>query len=127
MEQETLGERVRRLRKARGLSQDGLARQLGVTRQQVYQVERGDQQHMRKSTLQRYAQVLDVSERYLETGFEPFSGASDTSWPPLEVCLRHTSRLSEEDIAQVKRIIEALEARQELEHRRKLEGERDGA
>ncbi len=117
MKRETLGERVRRLRQARGLSQDGLARLVGVTRQQVYQVERGDQEHMRRDTRQRYAKVLGISEEYLETGFESFD-PGENEWPPLEVCLRHTSRLSEEDIAQVKRIIEALEARQELEQLR---------
>ena len=118
MKRETLGARVRRLRQAKGLSQDGLAREVGVTRQQVYQVERGDQEHMRRDTRAKYARVLGVSEEYLETGYESFDPGQN-EWPALEVCLRHTSRLSEEDIAQVKRIIEALEARQDLEQLRK--------
>jgi transcriptional regulator with XRE-family HTH domain len=107
------GERVRRLRTQRGLSQNDLAQRLGVTRQQVYQVERGTQQHMRPGTLSRYAEALNVSERYLDTGIDFQSGPL----PPIEEYLRIATSLSEEDARTVARIVRALESQQGVDLR----------
>lgn len=109
---ESLGQRIRALRTGKGLSQDELARVTERSRQHVFQVERGDIRHLRGETLKRYAQALGVSERYLETGHELPPRGED--WPPLDVCLRHTTKLSEEQIDQVERLVHALEAEQKL-------------
>lgn len=109
---ETLGQRIRSLRIGKGYSQDELARLTERSRQHVFQVERGDIRHLRGETLRRYARALNVSERYLETGHELPPRGDD--WPPLDVCLRHTTRLSEEQIDHVERLIRWLEAEQQM-------------
>jgi transcriptional regulator with XRE-family HTH domain len=109
---ETIGARVRRLRAERGITQARLASVLGVTRQQVNNLERGSQRTMHEETLSRYARALGVSEHFLATGVSDSPGAGDL--PSLEMYLRQTSRLSDENIAQVARIVRSLEAEQQL-------------
>jgi transcriptional regulator with XRE-family HTH domain len=113
MAEETLAQRVRRLRLQRGLSQYALADLARVTRQHVYDVERGHIKRLRGSTLARYAEALSESPVYIEYGYDRPPGKAE-EWPPLEVALRHTSRLGDEEITQVARIVRALEAEQEL-------------
>jgi transcriptional regulator with XRE-family HTH domain len=111
---ENLGQRVRRLRLERGLAQEELARQVGVSKTQVYLVENGLTKSPRPERLRRYARALGVTLEYLRHGQGPERPA-EGEWPPLDVCLRHTSRLNEEEIAQIVRIVRALEAEQERE------------
>ncbi|GAC1474428.1 MAG: hypothetical protein PVSMB7_29460 [Chloroflexota bacterium] len=113
MEEETLAQRIRRLRFRRSLSQYGLAAEIGVTRQHVYDVERGHIKRLRGSTLAKYADALGESPSYIEYGYDR-APAEGQGWPTLEVALRHTTRLSEDQITQVVRIVHALEAEQEL-------------
>jgi transcriptional regulator with XRE-family HTH domain len=109
---ETIGARVRRVRMERGITQARLAHLLGVTRQQVNNLERGRQRTMHERSLGRYAKALGVSEHYLFTGIsEP---PDLDGLPALEIYLRQTSRLSDENIAQVARIVRSLEAEQQL-------------
>jgi transcriptional regulator with XRE-family HTH domain len=109
---EAIGTRVRRVRMERGMTQARLAHLLGVTRQQVNNLERGSQRTMHEQTLGRYAKALGVSEHYLFTGIaEP---PELDGLPALEIYLRQTSRLSDENIAQVARIVRSLEAEQQL-------------
>ncbi len=63
---ETLGQRLRRLRKERGLSQRDLAR-AGVSYAYVSRIEKGTRQPSVK-VLRRLARALGVSAEYLETG-----------------------------------------------------------
>jgi transcriptional regulator with XRE-family HTH domain len=112
---ETFARRVRRLRQARGLSQEDLARRVGVSKTQVYLVESGRTQSPQPGKLRRYAQALGVSLDYLQYGHDPEPPDGGKEWPPLEVCLRHTSSLTEEDIAHITRIVRALEAEQRRE------------
>jgi transcriptional regulator with XRE-family HTH domain len=114
MEEETLAQRVRRLRLRSGMSQYALAAAIGVTRQHVYDVERGHIQRLRGSTLGKYARVLGESPSYIEYGHDRLPGAGE-EWPSLEVALRHTSALSDDRIAHVARIVHAFEAEQRLE------------
>lgn len=107
--EESPGARVKRLRQQLGISQSELARRLGVGRQNVYQVERGQQEHMRKHTLQKYAEALGVSPSYLATGREAGSAAT---LPEIQSYLRETTMLSRQDIQAVVRIVRALEAEQ---------------
>jgi transcriptional regulator with XRE-family HTH domain len=107
--EESPGARVKRLRQQLGISQSELARRLGVDRQNVYQIERGQQEHMRKHTLQRYAEALGVSPSYLATGRERDCSAT---LPEIEAYLSETTVLSKQDIQTVVRIVRALEAEQ---------------
>lgn len=113
MVEETLAQRVRRLRLQRSLSQYALADLARVTRQHVYDVERGHIKRLRGSTLARYAEALNESPVYIEYGYDRPPSAEE-EWPSIEVALRHTSRLTDEEIGQVVRIVRALEAEQEL-------------
>jgi len=112
---ESLAERVRRLRIAKGLSQEALARLVGVSKTQVYLVERGTTRRPQPEALNRYANALGVTVDYLLTG-QTAPTDTEGAWPPIEAYLRHTSNLSEAEIAQVARIIRALE----MEQRREL-------
>jgi len=113
--EETLGQRVRRLRLARGLSQEELAHQAGVSKTQVYLVENGTTRSPQGEVLRGYARALDISLSYLTTGVDDTAPTNSEAWPPLEVYLRHTLTLSDEEIAQIVRIVRALEMEQQRE------------
>jgi len=115
MSEETLGQRVRRLRLARGLSQEELAHQVGVSKTQVYLVENGTTRSPQAEVLRGYARVLGISLSYLTTGVDGTAPTDSEAWPPLEVYLRHTLTLSDEEIAQIVRIVRALEMEQQRE------------
>ena len=55
-----LGEKIKKYRILRGMKITDLARQADVTRQTIYQIERGDS-GTRVETLQRIAKALDIS------------------------------------------------------------------
>jgi transcriptional regulator with XRE-family HTH domain len=91
---ETIGERLKRLREAAGLSQDALARKTGTTRTHVYQIEHGLRERPRRSSIERYAAALDVSPDYLESGdADPdMEAARRSGAEPLEWLARHESQ-----------------------------------
>ena len=64
---ETLGERVARLRRARGLRQKDLADRIGATVQRVSRYE-NDRYSPRVETLAQLANLLEVSVDFLVTG-----------------------------------------------------------
>lgn len=112
---ESLGERVRRLRLNRGFSQEELARQIGVSKTQVYLVEAGKTRAPQAEVLRGYARALGISLTYLKNGGDPEPAAAAERWPPLEVYLRHVSTLAEDEIAHIVRIVRALEREQQRE------------
>ena len=61
--------RIRQIRKKRGVSQEKLANSLGITRQAISQYEKGDRQP-RLETWQKLANFFNVSVPYLQ-GLEP--------------------------------------------------------
>lgn len=105
-----IGTRVRRVRMERGMTQAQLAHVLGVTRQQVNNLERGSQRTMHEGTLARYARALGISQRYLATGI---ADSSETGLPALETYLRQTSQLSDENIAHVAHMVRSLEGEEQ--------------
>jgi transcriptional regulator with XRE-family HTH domain len=112
MSGESIGRRVRRLRKQRGLSQTELAQALRITPQQLNNLETGEQRTMRDETLARYAAVLGVTDQYLATGIQVPVDNGDL--PDLEVYLRQSTQLAEDDITQIARIVRSLENEQRL-------------
>ena len=67
VDHETLGSRIKRLRKARGFTMRGLAEQVGVSKPTLWKWE-GDQVRPRHETMQRLAEELAVSELELVYG-----------------------------------------------------------
>lgn len=110
---EGLGVRVRRLRKNARLSQDALARAVGMSRQHVFQVERGVHENMRMDTVGRYAAALGVSEQYLLSGRE-VNEMEGERLPALDSYLRSALDLEEDQIAHVERSIAAFAAERRL-------------
>jgi transcriptional regulator with XRE-family HTH domain len=64
---ETFGQRVTRLRMARGLSASALARGVGYTPTAIWNWE-NDNTRPRYMTLRKLAEILGVSMEYLDTG-----------------------------------------------------------
>jgi transcriptional regulator with XRE-family HTH domain len=74
---ETFGERLRRLREARGLRKTALARRVGLTEACIRQLESGRTSQPRLSDGMRLADALGADPRYLAfgEGDEPTSAA----------------------------------------------------
>ncbi len=64
----TLGQRLRAARKAKKLSQDKLAKAVGITQSAVSQCERGETLELMPSHLFCAANVLNVNPEWLITG-----------------------------------------------------------
>jgi len=74
-----IGVRLRHARKLRGLSQARLAKDSGVKQAAISQLETGESQSFKGTTLVSIAQTLKVSPEWLATG----KGQMDGSEPPL--------------------------------------------
>lgn len=74
-----VGKRLRLRRKALGLSQADLGRQVGITFQQIQKYERGTNR-MGASRLWEFARALQVPVDYFFQGYE--SGGSKATLPP---------------------------------------------
>ncbi len=66
----TIGERLRRMRKARKVTQMELAERTGVAHSTVVRIERG-QTKPKIETIEKFAQVLGVDPKGLVFGDEP--------------------------------------------------------
>lgn len=76
---ETMGERIRQLRKARGLTQEGLAKLTGVTKGAVSQWEDGSTKNLKLATFLRVCEVLVTDPEYLIWG-DDRGGAAKKIW-----------------------------------------------
>lgn len=65
---ETMGDRIRQLRKARGLTQDAFAKQVGVTKSAVSQWEDGSTKNLKLATFLLVCEVLVTDPEYLIWG-----------------------------------------------------------
>lgn len=63
-----MGERIKRLREAKGLTQEELGRRCGVSKSAVSQWENGDTQNLRLTSLLKLLDVLGTDLRYLVYG-----------------------------------------------------------
>lgn len=70
MEKETVGNRIKRLRKLRKMSVIDIANKIGVSRSNVYRYESDEIEKMPYTTLVPIAKALGVSPAYLLTGKE---------------------------------------------------------
>lgn len=64
----TIGNRVKGLRKTRGLTQDALAQLAGITQSSLSEIERGQTKYGSGPVLIRLAAALRVSPNWLSTG-----------------------------------------------------------
>ncbi|MFI4890090.1 MAG: helix-turn-helix domain-containing protein [Steroidobacterales bacterium] len=65
---DTLGQRIRFLRQARGMSQQDLAEAVGVTKQAVCQWETGRIETMKRTSFLRVSEILQTSPDFLVHG-----------------------------------------------------------
>lgn len=68
---ETMGDRIRRLREARGLSQEALGEILGVTRAAVSQWELGTVPNIKLETFLALCDFFDATPHYMVLGPQP--------------------------------------------------------
>ena len=119
MTQESVGERLRRLREARGLKQRDLA-EPGISGPYISRIEQGSRRPSLRA-LRRLAAKLGVTPEYLETGahagwqaFRPLFVGKDQ--PPHKDWVRHVFiRRLEREIARNKRAMKRLELENHLE------------
>ena len=82
MARSDVGMRLWRARKQKGLSQEDLAKAAGVRQAAISQLETGDSQSFRGTTLVAIAQILDVSPDWLATGKGSMYPPTDPPLPP---------------------------------------------
>jgi transcriptional regulator with XRE-family HTH domain len=64
----TVGDRIKELREARGLTQDQLMQAIGVSQATISRLENAITRTGHASTLQKVADVLNTTQEYLLTG-----------------------------------------------------------
>lgn len=100
-------EMLRALRKARGLSQDALARQAGVDRTVVARLERGGQQDMRLSVLVALSRALDVSVEKLIKAPQALNGPTPRLIQELAAAVASLDTLDQDTQHQIAAILNA--------------------
>jgi transcriptional regulator with XRE-family HTH domain len=98
--EETLGERVRIARQRSGLSQDAVAKRLGLQRPAVSEIEAG-RRKVKSAELALLADIFHVSMEWLASG----KGDSPSK---LEVAARGLSKLKEEDLDKILNLLKTL-------------------
>lgn len=108
---ETIGDRVRRIREKRGLSQTKLAKSAGITKEGVSAIERSTTKNPRPSTLYALADALGVPDRWLVAGgtlevsedAKPY-GISQQDWQILKALQGLTPSQREEEWRRIQKI-----------------------
>ncbi|MBC6133891.1 helix-turn-helix transcriptional regulator [Listeria booriae] len=62
---ETMGSRIKRLRLAKGMTQEELGEKVGLKRAAINKYEKGNVENMKRSIISKMSEVLDVSPNYL--------------------------------------------------------------
>ena len=71
---DSMGQRIRACREARGVSQAWLAGELGIDRSTIYRYERGMTGKIQAPTVEKIARLLGTTSEYLYYGREPMEG-----------------------------------------------------
>jgi len=66
------GDKVRELRTKKGMTQDDLAKQLGVSRRTIVAYEQGNTYPRRREVYEKLAELLGTTDAYLRTDIEDF-------------------------------------------------------
>jgi transcriptional regulator with XRE-family HTH domain len=98
-EMTTFGERVRQLRKQRGLTQLGLANAAGLTQPTIWRIEQGKLLELKHGALSRLAEALKTSMDYLAGRGTPVPSEIDD--PGLRELLEFVTSLTPEERADV--------------------------
>jgi transcriptional regulator with XRE-family HTH domain len=69
--EQTMGDRIRFLRKAKGLTQEQLAQQLGVSLAAVSHWEIGNTKNIKNQTFLALCKIFDTSQEFLVNGPDP--------------------------------------------------------
>jgi transcriptional regulator with XRE-family HTH domain len=62
---ETMGERIKRLRTERGLTQEELGNRVGLKRAAINKYEKGNVENMKRSIVEKMSAIFDVTPSYL--------------------------------------------------------------
>ncbi|MBC2389040.1 helix-turn-helix domain-containing protein [Listeria booriae] len=62
---ETMGSRIKRLRLAKGMTQEELGEKVGLKRAAINKYEKGNVENMKRSVISKMSEVFDVSPNYL--------------------------------------------------------------
>lgn len=104
---DTIGKRLRWSRQQAGLTQAQVADEFDWHRPTVSQIE-ADQRAVKSEEVHVFAELYDVKQDWLVSGDSALE-----SNPALEVAARELSKLSEEDLGTLLRVIRVLKASDE--------------
>lgn len=90
MEKESVGHRIKRLRKEKKISVNEIAKQIGVSRSNFYRYESDEINKMPYTTLVPIAKILGVSPAYLLTGKSDSTGKESNNYNKLVDNLKNT-------------------------------------
>ncbi len=110
---DTMGDRIRQARKQAGLTQSELAEKIGVKFAAVHKYEAGLVVNLRRETIEKLAEVLDVKPSWLMCLDEEGSEESDIlqalhDVPGLRIMFDVSRNRSDADIMQAVEIIKAF-------------------
>lgn len=99
-----IGERLRWAREQAGLSQGQVAKQLGVHRPTISQIEAGDRL-LKANEVAPFADLYDVDDDWILRGDEALGTDVD---PRIELAARELCKLSPEDLDTLLRLVKVL-------------------
>lgn len=110
----TIGEKIRAVRKERGLTQDELAERIGMNGRHLSRIETG-KLIAPKRTLLRIVEALEVSIEEFSEGEPARVSPNSLPDPELYEQFQAVSKMEEEDRKAVKRILAAMIVKQQME------------
>lgn len=101
MEKESIGDRIKRLRKEKRISVIEIANAIGVSRSNFYRYESGEIENLPYKTLIPIANILGVSPAYLLTGNKMPTNNYNLLIEKLTVSLGDTIVFTEEEVEKI--------------------------
>lgn len=99
-----IGSRLRWAREQAGLSQGQVAQRMGMHRPTISQIEAGER-NVRADEVSRFGDLYGVSQDWLIRGDSSLEGERD---PRIELAARELSKLKQEDLDSILRLIQVL-------------------